>query len=132
MTLFDSGSVSLAWQVLAHLASLKYLYAEDGYLRLKTLARRLDVRSACLGKVLRVLCGGGLVEPVRGVGGGFILCKAPKTIRLHDVVVLFDGSPLEALGRLPDEFVEMFKPTVAEFVYELVTYTLENSLVAKS
>lgn len=49
-------------------------------------------------KILAVLSHAGLVARTRGPGGGTTLLKEPKTIRLNDVLQLFELSEDEAHG----------------------------------
>ncbi len=57
----------------------------------RDLSRKADVPPAYLTKVLLVLRNAGLVETVRGTGGGYRLGRAPERIYLIDIVELFDG-----------------------------------------
>ena len=80
-----------------------------------------------LAKVLRVLGRAGLVEAVRGVGGGYRFCGNAKRISLYDVIDLFgdivtDASEMpgpagtteiaQALGRVLNEIDEIAVATL--------------------
>jgi Rrf2 family protein len=57
----------------------------------KTLASRLGVPPAFLGKVLQALSRSGLVESCRGVKGGFRLSRPPGEITMRQVVEAVEG-----------------------------------------
>lgn len=57
----------------------------------RDLSREADVPPAYLTKVLLALRNAGLVDTVRGTGGGYRLRKPPDQIYLMDIVELFDG-----------------------------------------
>ncbi len=55
----------------------------------QTIAQEMRVPKNFLSKILNRLVQEGLVDSVRGTGGGFVLSRDPHTIRLLDVVRLF-------------------------------------------
>lgn len=54
-------------------------------------AKTLEVSAAHLSKVFQRMAKTGLVKPVRGPGGGFILNKPPREIRLADILESIEG-----------------------------------------
>lgn len=54
-------------------------------------AATLEVSAAHLSKVFQRMAKTGLVKPVRGPGGGFILNKPPREIRLEDILESIEG-----------------------------------------
>lgn len=54
---------------------------------------RFDASEHHLVKVLQQLSKAGLVEALRGVGGGYRLARPPKDVTLGDIVELFEGGP---------------------------------------
>ena len=63
----------------------------DGrHVSLSEIARRQDVSLAYLEQLFVKLRRAGLVESVRGPGGGYRLAKAPETIRVADVLEAVD------------------------------------------
>lgn len=54
------------------------------------IADKFNVSSHHLSKVLRRLVSSGLVEAVRGVGGGYRFCGNPKRTTLMDIIELFE------------------------------------------
>lgn len=59
------------------------------------IAEKYDISANHLAKVLRVLGRAGIVEAVRGVGGGYRFVGKAKRLSLMDIVSLFEpiGSP---------------------------------------
>ena len=57
----------------------------------RDLARCTDIPINYLSKVLSTLRHAGLIHASRGLSGGYQLHRAPKEIRLVDVVELFEG-----------------------------------------
>jgi Rrf2 family protein len=56
----------------------------------RELARTASIPPNYLAKILRALGAAGLIAAARGTGGGYRLNRLPGTIRLADVVRLFD------------------------------------------
>ena len=56
----------------------------------RELARSAGIPPNYLAKILSTLKNAGVVDAARGTGGGYRLSRAPKSIRLVDVVTLFD------------------------------------------
>ena len=54
------------------------------------IARKFDVSSNHLSKVMRELGKAGLVEAVRGVGGGYRFCGNARRITLLDIIQIFE------------------------------------------
>ncbi len=82
-----STTAEYALRAMTHLAR----QPQVGIVLGRDLSREADVPPAYLTKVLLVLRNAGLVETVRGTGGGYRLAKAPDHIHLIDIVELFDG-----------------------------------------
>ena len=57
----------------------------------RDIAERTGLPQPYLEQILLALKGAGLVRSKRGVGGGYILARAPAEIRLSDVVSAVDG-----------------------------------------
>ena len=49
----------------------------DGYIPLKEIAKRQDISEKYLESIVKSLVKGGVVEGMRGKGGGYRLCKSP-------------------------------------------------------
>lgn len=63
---------------------------DGGPVAVGDVARELDVPRNYLSKILHELAGEGVVESVRGPGGGFRLARAPEATTLLEVVGAFD------------------------------------------
>ncbi len=99
----------------------------DRQLSASQIAERFDISVNHLGKVLRTLGRAGLVEALRGVGGGHRFRGNPKRVTLLDIIELFEevgprprgphdpgASTLEgrALARVLDEIDDMTRATL--------------------
>ncbi len=82
-----SATAEYALRAMTHLARQPKVAIVLG----RDLSRQADVPSAYLTKVLLALRNAGLVETVRGTGGGYRLNKAAEEIHLIEIVELFDG-----------------------------------------
>jgi Rrf2 family protein len=69
------------------------------------IAEKYDISINHLAKVMRDLGRAGLVESVRGAGGGFRFAGNPKRVTLIDVIRIFEtvGGDGPAAGREPGE-----------------------------
>jgi len=53
---------------------------------MKEIARRQGIKPKYLEQILRKLRKAGLIQSIRGPGGGYILKKDPKSIRLSEII----------------------------------------------
>lgn len=88
-----SKTARYAIWVLAALAG----ESRNGYIRTKTLARRLDIPAPYLAKVLFILSRNGFVESVRGRSGGYRLKDSSAGRTLKSVVEIFEPEALDHL-----------------------------------
>ncbi len=63
----------------------------DGKCTTPQIATTLEASQAHLSKVMRQLVVAGVVESVRGPGGGFVLARTPGKISLLDIYQAIDG-----------------------------------------
>lgn len=70
----------------------------------RDIAERTDTPQPYLEQILLSLKGAGLVKSKRGVGGGYLLARAPAEILLSEIVSAIDG-PI-VLGDFPDPHTE--------------------------
>ena len=130
MILIDRQATLIAWRALLTLATWS-LKRGTAPLSTQAIARRTDASEAHLAKILQTLRRCGHVTSVRGAHGGFRLGALPGDIRLYDVVVAFEGTPIASLVDLPAGLHEVFDQTVTEFTAALAEHTLAASLEAE-
>jgi Rrf2 family transcriptional regulator, iron-sulfur cluster assembly transcription factor len=58
----------------------------------RDLAVNADIPANYLSKILLTLRNAGILNAARGTGGGYRLRKAPETVRLMEIVELFDAT----------------------------------------
>lgn len=61
------------------------------YIPLKEVAARQDISEKYLENILKVLVHHGLLEGLRGKGGGYRLTRAPEEYTVRDILVLTEG-----------------------------------------
>lgn len=72
---------------------------QDLRLQLGVVAKEEKISSGYLEQIVRALRPLKILKAVRGVGGGYQLCKSPADIRLDDVIQALEGgiSPVSCL-----------------------------------
>ena len=73
------------------LLSLAVHEDEPGPTSVRDIAERTGIPQPYLEQILLALKGAGLVRSKRGVGGGYVLARAPEDIRLSEIVSAVDG-----------------------------------------
>jgi len=71
----------------------------DQQLSRQEIADKFDVSSNHLSKVMRELGRAGLVDAVRGVGGGYQFCGNPRRTTLLDIINIFETYQLDVPGQ---------------------------------
>jgi len=71
------------------------LHHGDGPTSVRDIAERTGLPQPYLEQILLALKGAGLVRSKRGVGGGYVLARAPAEISLAQIVSAVDG-PIQA------------------------------------
>ena len=76
-------------------------HAEEGYIPLQTIAKRQGISEKYLESILAVLSKAGLLDAVRGKGGGYRLSKPAKEYTAFEVLSLTEGTlaPVTCLER---------------------------------
>jgi Rrf2 family protein len=83
---------------LALYAVLELADQADKQLSRAEIAEKFGVSSNHLSKVMRELGKAGLVEAVRGVGGGYWFCGNAKRTTLMDIIEIFEPSRFDNAG----------------------------------
>jgi Rrf2 family protein len=84
---------------LALYAVLELADQPDKQLSRSDIAEKFGVSSNHLSKVMRELGKAGLVEAVRGVGGGYWFCGNAKRTTLMDVIEIFEPFAFDSAGQ---------------------------------
>ena len=64
----------------------------DGYIPLKEIAKRQDISEKYLESIVKSLVKGGVVEGMRGKGGGYVLTRPPEQYTVGEILRLTEGS----------------------------------------
>jgi len=84
-----------ALRVLADIAE----YPQNQFVPLKEIAQRQEISEKYLETIVKTLVQEGVLEGLRGKGGGYRLSKAPDQFRVGDILRMMEGSL--APGGLP-------------------------------
>ena len=87
-TMMISTKGRYALRVLIDMAE----HQTDGYIPLKEIAKRQDISEKYLESIVKSLVKGGVVEGMRGKGGGYRLCKSPDQFTTGQILRLMEGS----------------------------------------
>jgi len=68
------------------------LHQQEGLVLLRDIAKRQQISQRYLEHLITPLVAGGMVRSTRGAKGGVLLAKAPKEIKLSEVIQLLEGS----------------------------------------
>ena len=80
-----SQTATYALQAMAFLAGHK----DEGPILSQTISQEMNIPKNFLSKILNRLVQEGLIQSIRGTGGGFVLAKDPSDISMRDVVSPF-------------------------------------------
>jgi len=119
---------------LALYALLELADQPDQQLSRADIAEKFGVSSNHLSKVMRELGKAGLVEAVRGVGGGYWFCGNAKRTTLMDVIEIFEPSRFAHAGeREPGKDTDLGQALnlVLDEINETIQATL-NSISIKT
>ena len=67
-------------------------HIDEGYIPLQTIAKRQGISEKYLESILAVLSKAGLLDAVRGKGGGYRLTRKPEEYPLGEILRLTEGS----------------------------------------
>jgi Rrf2 family iron-sulfur cluster assembly transcriptional regulator len=74
------------------------LHGSERPTSVKEIAERTGLPQPYLEQILLAVKGAGLVRSKRGVGGGYVLARAPEEITLADILAAVDGPLITLLG----------------------------------
>ena len=67
------------------------LHYGQGHLQIRDIAEKANIPQNYLEQILATLRKEGLIQSIRGAGGGYLLAKTPNTISVFDVLVALEG-----------------------------------------
>ena len=67
-------------------------HIDEGYIPLQTIAKRQGISEKYLESILAVLSKAGLLDAVRGKGGGYRLTRSPDQYTVGEILMLTEGS----------------------------------------
>ena len=75
-------------------------HIDEGYIPLQTIAKRQGISEKYLESILAVLSKAGLLDAVRGKGGGYRLSKPAKEYTAFEVLSLTEGTLWQGLDQV--------------------------------
>jgi Rrf2 family protein len=63
----------------------------QGPIPLKDVAERQDISEKYLWQVINPLKAAGLIIPIRGAHGGYVLARKPREISVRDIIIVLEG-----------------------------------------
>jgi Rrf2 family protein len=67
------------------------LHYGQGHLQIRDIAEKANIPQNYLEQILATLRKEGLIQSIRGAGGGYLLAKAPNTIAVFEILVALEG-----------------------------------------
>jgi len=107
------------------------LNAEQGPVRISSIARRQKIPVSYLEQLLNKLRRGGVIKSVRGSKGGYLLSKPKDEITVREVIEVLDGPFAVAdcsKDRCPRETCIGIESCVARLLWRKVENNLDNFL----
>lgn len=67
------------------------LHYGQGHLQIRDIAEKANIPQNYLEQILATLRKEGLIQSIRGAGGGYLLAKSPNLITVFDILVALEG-----------------------------------------
>ena len=95
-----------------------------------SISARQDLSERYLEQLMSMLKKAGLVESVRGAGGGYVLAKDIKEISVGDVLRALEGSlePVECAGLEPDGGCRASDNCVTKYVWQRLNDSINKTV----
>ena len=95
-----------------------------------SISARQDLSERYLEQLMSMLKKAGLVESVRGAGGGYVLAKDIKEISVGDVLRALEGSlePVECAGLEPDGGCRASDNCVTKYVWQRINDSISRTV----
>lgn len=95
-----------------------------------SISTRQEISERYLEQLMSMLKKAGLVESVRGAGGGYVLAKDMKEISVGDVLRALEGSlePVECAGLEPDGGCRASDSCVTKYVWQRINESINRTV----
>lgn len=95
-----------------------------------SISTRQEISERYLEQLMSMLKKAGLVESVRGAGGGYVLAKDMKEISVGDVLRALEGSlePVECAGLEPDGGCRASDSCVTKYVWQRINDSINKTV----
>lgn len=94
----------------------------EGPIALRSIAERQEVSENYLEQLIACLRKSGLVDSVRGAQGGYMLARAPDSIKVGDIIRVLEGpiAPLDCVSEQDTGSCDRAETCAARFIWEKV------------
>ena len=105
-------------------------YSEDTPVSIMSISSRQELSERYLEQLMSMLKKAGLVESIRGAGGGYVLAKDMKEISVGDVLRALEGNlePVECPGLDPDGGCKSADSCVSKYVWKRINESISRTV----
>ena len=105
-------------------------YSAEAPVSITSISARQELSERYLEQLMSMLKKAGLVESIRGAGGGYILAKDMKEISVGDVLRELEGSlePVECAGLEPDGGCRASDSCVTKYVWQRINESINRTV----
>ena len=104
------------------------IHSSQGHVNLKSISERCEISEAYILQIFLILRRGGIVESVRGAGGGYFLARDPSEITVGDVLAVLEGplAPVACIIDGGDRPCERYKNCATRGLWENIANALSD------
>ncbi|HIY62377.1 MAG TPA: Rrf2 family transcriptional regulator [Candidatus Mediterraneibacter stercoripullorum] len=105
-------------------------HSGEGPVSIMSISERQDISERYLEQLVSLLKKAGLVQSVRGAGGGYRLAKRMEEISVGDVLRALEGSlkPVECAGLEPDGRCAASDSCVTKYVWQRINESIAHTV----
>jgi len=106
------------------------LHVDQGPVLRKDIAERQEISSDYIGQLFVELRKAGLIESVKGPGGGYVLAQDADKIRAGDIIRAVEGpiAVVQCVGPNPEDVCHRMDGCVAYLLWKRLSNTIEEIL----
>ena len=103
-----------------------FITKSDKPMQIKEISSKADIPQNYLEQLLATLRKSGLVESIRGAGGGYRLSKEPEGIMCSDILEALEGTICQVENPLKNEAMNLFWSESSAKIREVFEITLKE------
>lgn len=102
------------------------LHYGQGHLQIRDIAEKANIPSNYLEQILATLRKEGMIQSIRGAGGGYLLAKAPNQIQVHMILFALEGELCSPADQGIQPVLHLYWDRVKEDMREVFQETLQD------